>query len=73
LDSIFPPSTSSTQDNNANKEFKFPQYEARQDVFDYKAEETSDTSVEWWVNFADTNLFVAYGGSLFAQGNRTTP
>ncbi len=22
---------------------------------------------EWWVNFADPHLFVAYGSSLFAQ------
>jgi len=45
-------------------------FEMREDVYDYLPTTQSDsnsTSMEWHVNFADPDLFVAYGGSLFAQ------
>jgi hypothetical protein len=38
----------------------------REDVFPYSPN-NDPLTVEWYVNFADTQLFVAYGGSLFAQ------
>jgi hypothetical protein len=42
------------------------QFEMKEDVFQYTPNNDSNT-VEWYVNFADTHLFVAYGGPLFAQ------
>jgi len=42
------------------------EFEMREDVFDYK-ENKDSTTMEWHVNFADPQLFVAYSGSLFAQ------
>jgi hypothetical protein len=39
--------------------------EMREDVFGYEAAEPG--SVEWYMNFADPFLFVAYGGPLLAQ------
>lgn len=41
-------------------------FEARQDVFGYEPPTDADV-VEWYVNFAHHDLFVAYGGPLFAQ------
>jgi len=47
------------------------EFEQREDAFDYQptslSTSTNDPIVEWHVNFADSNLFVAYTGSLFAQ------
>ncbi len=39
--------------------------ESREDVFGY--EPPSPNFVEWYLNFADPNLFFAYGGPAFAQ------
>jgi hypothetical protein len=39
--------------------------ELREDIFGY--ERPPADCDEWYVNFADRNLFVAYGGPLFAQ------
>ncbi|MFO0615910.1 MAG: hypothetical protein U0414_25165 [Polyangiaceae bacterium] len=44
---------------------KVPLYEAREDVFGY--EPAAAGSMDWTLNFADPQLFVAYGGSLLAQ------
>lgn len=41
-------------------------FEARQDVFGYEPS-TADDVVEWYLNFAHHDLFMAYGGPLFAQ------
>jgi hypothetical protein len=41
--------------------------EMREDVFGYEPTPAGPPVVEWYVNFADSNLFVAYGGPLFAQ------
>lgn len=38
-----------------------------QDIYDYSSTTGVAGAVEWHVNFADPNLFVAYGGGLFAQ------
>jgi hypothetical protein len=38
-----------------------------QDIYDYSPTTGVAGAVEWHVNFADPNLFVAYGGGLFAQ------
>jgi len=54
LSTPFPSSSSNTE------------FVMQQDVFNYVPNKDPNT-VEWYVNFADTNLFVAYGGSLFAQ------
>lgn len=35
--------------------------------YDYRPDLTEEAAVEWHVNFADPNLFFAYGGPLFAQ------
>ena len=35
--------------------------------FDYAPTHASEDAIEWHVNFADPNLFVAYAGGLFAQ------
>lgn len=41
-------------------------FKVREDVFGY--EPASDPSItEWYLNFAHHNLFIAYGGPLFAQ------
>ncbi len=42
-----------------------PAYEMREDVFDY--EPTTTGAFVWTLNFADPQLFVAYGGTLLAQ------
>ena len=42
------------------------EFEARQDVFGYEPPK-DDASVEWYLNFADRDLFRFYGGHLFAQ------
>lgn len=39
----------------------------RPGYFDYQRVADDDGALEWHVNFADPHLFVAYGGSLFAQ------
>lgn len=46
-----------------------PERVMREDVFGYEPTPSGQTPpvVEWYVNFADINLFVAYGGPLFAQ------
>lgn len=41
--------------------------EIRVDHYDYAPVLDGPDAVEWHVNFADPNLFVAYAGSLFAQ------
>jgi hypothetical protein len=41
--------------------------ERREDVYDYAPVLKEPGAVEWHVNFADPNLFVAYGSGLFAQ------
>jgi len=41
-------------------------FEARENVFGYEPPK-DDTSVEWYLNFANYDLFSAYGGPLFAQ------
>lgn len=41
--------------------------EARSDVYDYAPVLTNPDAVEWHVNFADPNLFSAYGSPLMAQ------
>jgi hypothetical protein len=43
------------------------QFEAREDFFGYEPPSEGSTAVEWYLNFADHDLFYAYGGSLFAQ------
>lgn len=42
------------------------QFESRESVYDYPSV-IDPSCVEWHVNFADPNLFVAYGSGLFAQ------
>jgi hypothetical protein len=42
-----------------------PAHEMREDVFGY--EPASAGAFEWYLNFADPHLFVAYGGPLLAQ------
>lgn len=39
----------------------------REDVYDYAPIDPTPRSIEWHVNFADPQLFVAYGTGLFAQ------
>ena len=41
--------------------------ERREDVYDYAPALKEAGAVEWHVNFAAPNLFVAYGSGLFAQ------
>jgi len=42
-------------------------FEAREDVFGYEPLPDGNSKVEWYLNFADSHLFCAYGGPLFAQ------
>jgi hypothetical protein len=44
---------------------KPPEHTMREDVFGY--EPAQEGAVEWYLNFADPHLFVAYAGSLLAQ------
>jgi poly(ADP-ribose)glycohydrolase PARG len=45
-----------------------PEHEMREDVFGYESVPAGTRPlVEWYVNFADRSLFVAYGGPLLAQ------
>jgi hypothetical protein len=45
-----------------------PEHEMREDIFGYEAApKGARPLVEWYVNFADRSLFVAYGGPLLAQ------
>lgn len=44
-----------------------PRVTVREDVYDYAPTSDSSNAVEWHVNFADPNLFIAYGSALFAQ------
>jgi hypothetical protein len=45
-----------------------PEHEMREDIFGYEAPPAgTGPLVEWYVNFADRSLFVAYGGPLLAQ------
>lgn len=46
-----------------------PELEVRQDVFGYEPTPVGQEPplVEWYLNFADVNLFFGYGGPLFAQ------
>ena len=46
-----------------------PAHEMREDVFGYEPAPAPGARpvVEWYLNFADPRLFVAYGGSLLAQ------
>jgi len=41
--------------------------EAREDVYDYTPVLDAPNAVEWHVNFADPDIFFAYGSGLFAQ------
>jgi hypothetical protein len=43
------------------------QVEGRQDLYDYAPSADPSSAMEWHVNFADPELFVAYGSELFAQ------
>eukprot|EP01119_Soliformovum_irregulare_P019631 TRINITY_DN6265_c0_g1_i2.p1 TRINITY_DN6265_c0_g1~~TRINITY_DN6265_c0_g1_i2.p1 ORF type:complete len:357 (-),score=93.25 TRINITY_DN6265_c0_g1_i2:33-1103(-) len=43
-----------------------PEYTVEENVFGYEPNNAEDV-VEWYVNFADTHLFVAAEGGLFAQ------
>jgi hypothetical protein len=42
-------------------------FEAREDYFGYESPAPVSPAVEWYLNFAHSHLFCAYGGSLFAQ------
>ncbi len=42
-------------------------FEAREDLFGYEPASKGSAAVEWYLNFADHDLFCAYGGPLFAQ------
>jgi len=42
-------------------------FEARGDYFDYEPPPEGSPAVEWYLNFAHSHLFCAYGGPLFAQ------
>lgn len=44
-----------------------PAIEGRPDFFDYAPDSQPAPNVAWHLNFADTYLFCAYGGGLFAQ------
>lgn len=45
-----------------------PEHEVREDVFGYEAAPAGTPPlIEWYVNFADRSLFIAYGGPLLAQ------
>jgi hypothetical protein len=41
--------------------------DVRPDVYDYAPVDDAEASVEWYVNFADPQLFFGYGTRLFAQ------
>lgn len=41
--------------------------EAQTGYFKYTSAHQNSKAVEWYLNFADTDLFFAYGGGLFAQ------
>jgi len=41
--------------------------EGREDIFGYLPTADMPDAMEWYVNFADPHLFVAYGSALFAQ------
>lgn len=41
--------------------------EYREDIFRYEPKPEGLNAVEWYLNFADPVVFVAYGGPLFAQ------
>src|SRR5271168_4553320 len=41
--------------------------EGRQDVFGYEPAPAGCQAVEWYLNFAHSHLFCAYGGRAFAQ------
>jgi hypothetical protein len=42
-------------------------FEAREDYFCYEPPAEQSSAIEWHLNFAHSDLFCAYGGSLFAQ------
>jgi hypothetical protein len=42
-------------------------FEAKEDYFGYEPPPEQSPAVEWHLNFAHSDLFCAYGGSLFAQ------
>ena len=44
-----------------------PEIEIREDFFGYEPDGAGDDAVVWYLNFANFDLFSAYGGSLFAQ------
>jgi hypothetical protein len=44
-----------------------PAYEVREDIFGYEPNTAADSEIEWYLNFADPRLFIAYSGSLLAQ------
>lgn len=41
--------------------------ESREDIFGYEPQPQDSPRVEWYLNFADANLFGFYGGQAFAQ------
>ena len=49
----------------------FTQVTMQEDIFQYTTNasniKTTNPKMEWYINFADRNLFFAYGGGLFAQ------
>jgi hypothetical protein len=44
-----------------------PEVEVREDFFGYEPGGAGGNAVEWYLNFANFDLFSAYGGALFAQ------
>ena len=45
----------------------YTKFEAREDFFGYEPPLEGNPAVEWYLNFAHSDLFCAYGGPLFAQ------
>ncbi|GBB89541.1 hypothetical protein RclHR1_16260001 [Rhizophagus clarus] len=62
----FPLPKSFKGENDTFKDGKVMEIEVRNDVFDYSPPE-DDNTVNWYINFADRNVFGYYGGNLFAQ------
>jgi hypothetical protein len=48
-------------------ETSYTRFEAREGFFGYEPAPEASPVVEWYLNFADHDLFCAYGGPLFAQ------
>ena len=50
-----------------NREESPTHVETREDYFGYEPSPVGNRAIEWYLNFAHNDLFVAYGGWLFAQ------